>query len=543
MTDQIMAESKPHKPGLFRRILWWLWVILLTALLVFGLVFAAPWKVITLIAIFLIAATILPGIYRKWFWLGVGIVVLAIIVWIFLPDDNKGWKPYQFDKETAQLKAKYAVPDSENAAIIYNQILADWEQKEVNEPNLPHEKFDSARRNFWLTKDQPEVTEYMQYYQDTIKKVLQATKFEKCSLAIASSIFMDTGRLSAFRRWAYLLVAAGNNDTAEGNTNEAIEKYLAAIRLGQHEYQQPEYTDKLVGMSCEGLGLNGINNLVVLGDANEFYLDKLAKAVSSIRYDWNTELPSLITIDKLIFKNTFGSLYYKVNSNGKIRFNDDPSEIIREQLRKESVNGTIDISDILFGYWRKKLTKASTIPTWFYLPATPEEFSQIVDASYEKLYTMTKPDFNWTNEPNAVPIEPLFQFKINFRQLLILMATMNEKLYFSIHDLFLRNSAEQRGTLLIIALRRYKNANGHWPESLDDVKTLVSAETFVDPMNNSSFVYKRTDDGFTLYSKGKNGIDDGGIDSDTEDKGGPDDLLIWPHKSKVSRQQEQKTEN
>ena len=70
MADQIMAENKPHKPGLLRRILWWLWVILLTALLVLGFVFAAPWKVITLIAIFLAAATILPRIYRKWFWLG-----------------------------------------------------------------------------------------------------------------------------------------------------------------------------------------------------------------------------------------------------------------------------------------------------------------------------------------------------------------------------------------------------------------------------------------------------------------------------------------
>ena len=63
-------------------------------------------------------------------------MVLAIIVWIFLPDDNKGWKPYQFDKELAQLQARYAVPDSENAAILYNQILADWKQKEANEPNF-----------------------------------------------------------------------------------------------------------------------------------------------------------------------------------------------------------------------------------------------------------------------------------------------------------------------------------------------------------------------------------------------------------------------
>ncbi len=49
------------------------------------------------------------------------------------------------------LQARYAVPDSENAAILYNKILADWKQKEANEPNLPYDKFDFARRNLWLT--------------------------------------------------------------------------------------------------------------------------------------------------------------------------------------------------------------------------------------------------------------------------------------------------------------------------------------------------------------------------------------------------------
>ncbi len=68
-------------------------------------------------------------------------------------------------------------------------------------------------------------------------------------------------------------------------------------------------------------------------------------------------------------------------------------------------------------------------------------------------------------------------------------------------------------------------------------------------MNNSYFVYKRTEDNFTLYSKGPNGIDEEGKreeiawpDMNNVLNKGADDLLIWPHKSKVSKQQEKKTE-
>ena len=51
------------------------------------------------------------------------------------------------------------------------------------------------------------------------------------------------------RKWAYLLIAAGNNDIAEGKVNEAIEKYLTVIRLGQHACQQPTPIDMLVGIA------------------------------------------------------------------------------------------------------------------------------------------------------------------------------------------------------------------------------------------------------------------------------------------------------
>ena len=89
---------------------------------------------------------------------------------------------------------------------------------------------------------------------------------------------------------------------------------------------------------------------------------------------------------------------------------------------------------------------------------------------------------------------------------------------------------------MIIALRRHKNSNGHWPQRLEDVNSLVPAEILIDPINSDSFVYKLTEDNFILYSKGKNGIDDGGKSKTIFDPNKPsithlqDDILFWPAK-------------
>ena len=84
----------------------------------------------------------------------------------------------------------------------------------------------------------------------------------------------------------------------------------------------------------------------------------------------------------------------------------------------------------------------------------------------------------------------------------------------------------------MIGLRRYKNENGSWPERLEDIESLVPAEILVDPINNGRFVYKLVDDGFMLYSKGKNNIDEGGkYLSDAND------WPIWPSRGSKTKEE------
>ncbi len=72
---------------------------------------------------------------------------------------------------------------------------------------------------------------------------------------------------------------------------------------------------------------------------------------------------------------------------------------------------------------------------------------------------------------------PIFHYKMNIQQFVELLAKINKGVYPGLHDIYLRKLAEQRGTLLIIAMRRYKNTNGHWPEKLEDMKTSGSGRS------------------------------------------------------------------
>jgi hypothetical protein len=176
--------------------------------------------------------------------------------------------------------------------------------------------------------------------------------------------------------------------------------------------------------------------------------------------------------------------------------------------------------------------KLEVVLRWFFLPSNPQEIAEAIDKAYQKYYAMADPNFNWQK-----PIQESWpKVRCNYSFAVETKINMSEKRYHKTHDLYLRSIACQRGTRIIIALRRYKNKNGVWPKSLDDVKPLASAEIFIDPINNDSFVYKLTEDNFTLYSKGKNNIDENGK-YESPEKGGPDDLLIWPSRSSKTKEE------
>jgi hypothetical protein len=99
-----------------------------------------------------------------------------------------------------------------------------------------------------------------------------------------------------------------------------------------------------------------------------------------------------------------------------------------------------------------------------------------------------------------------------------------------------RNKIDVEATLTIIAIMRYKQEVGEYPETLEKLVDKGYLKNVpVDPFSDQTIIYKRTDDNFILYGVGENFVDDDGEvvrDSDGEiikfaDEG---DWVFWPVK-------------
>jgi len=547
MTAEQNQKNARQRLRLIIRIFKWIGLIVLVLLIILGLIFEAPWKVITLFLIILTACTILPKPARKYFWLSVGTVVIALIIWVFLPDDNEGWRPYTFDGELAALEAKYAIPDEENATLIYDELFKTIDG-DPNEPEFFLSSRPSSKDKPWRTADHPETAEWLKGKQGIIEELLRATKKEKCHFSIpVYSWDLDVERFSKMRRCTWLLLSAANNDIAEGRIDAGLEKYLCIVRLAEHLYQQPVMIDFLVAFAIERSALEQFNRFMIENKPNEEQLELIGNTIKSLKNNWNSDCPKIIDIEKLQTKNLLCSFAYQINPQGKVRLSRDPLAVTRERVEEELKGGEIQdpeheaaLQKLLHStYWQKKRWKAGVILAYLGMPSTPKEVSKNIDSGFQRLYAMAEPDFDWAGSPKELSFNPM-KVKFNWvyvtRSIADMMASMLEQSYYSLHDLYLRNIAEQRGTRIIIALRRCKNKTGHWPESLDELKSLVPTEIFIDPINGDSFVYKLTEENFTLYSKGKNNIDeDGQYNSNRQQEPKPDDWLIWPPRIRINK--------
>ena len=564
-----MVEEKEEKkkPGVVKRIFKWIGLGLLTVLIILGLIFQAPWKVITLFAVIFLACAVLPKPYRKYFWLSVAAVVIALIIWVFLPEEDEGWRPYTFDEELAAIEAKRAIPPEENAATIYNELfksydgyifvypdLRDKDIKEIKDLTLDeysklveeaqpedtfYPEFWNSELDYlsvsepWSQEEYPELTEWLKHKESVIEALIQASQKGACRFAINRDTYdsEQTNHNLAMRRWACLLIRAANNDLGEGRINQGLEKYIAVLQMSKHLRQQPTILDSLVGMGVEALAIKQFNRFVVISDATQIHLSVIEEALAEIKHDWNSDLPRILECEKLKAKNMLG-MFYEVNPKGKVRLSRNPTAAIRAQFPLPPPT-----------YYQIKLAKAGTILGWFGMPSTPQKAGEIIDAAYERYHAMAGADFDWGQEHqklhSILEKRSWAPIRFNFGYLVELIADMAEESYYGVRHIYLRSIATKRCGRIIIALRRYKNQTGFWPVNLNDVKSMAPVEIFVDPINGGDFVYEITEENFRLYSKGKNGIDE---DGERDEIAGTDDWPIWPTAGKKRKAEKENTD-
>ncbi|MCK4292695.1 MAG: hypothetical protein KAY65_05825 [Planctomycetes bacterium] len=365
---------------------------------------------------------------KKHVWLAAIVVVTTAIILCLL------WRPWNsesIDERLAEIEAARAIPDSENAAVIYRQLAKSGGLTGAR-PG-----YSDARDTFeftrpWRGKDYPKVAAWLEDRQDVIGELLKASKFEKCrfkDFVEPGKVMMTTGAAQLYRIarygmrdiWRDLLICALSNDIAEGRKAAAIEKHLCLMQMANHQRQDTDLIEFAQGVATEMMALLATASFIVEGDVTRKDLETVEAALPQTKDNWARDSATMV-------------------------------EVYRLNLKK-------------FGY--------------------PDRLRYL----WRDLFS----DKGWLDR---------------------------------VKNAYLTGLAARRGTHILIALRRHKNRSGHWPETLDEIRSSVTKEILTDPQNNGPFVYRPTKEGFTLYSKGKNKIDETGRFSFVS--GGADDWPIWP---------------
>jgi hypothetical protein len=360
----------------------------------------------------------------KWIWfVAIAIVIVAIGCYLLSKTILSDFQTV--DEQLAAIEAARAIPDEENAAIIYNQLLENYLESSLV-PDFMDEIDYVTGLEPWSSKNYPEFAEWLKDRQDTISTLLEASKKEECRFSIITDFQQMQSRMEQIRamnRFSILLSHAANNDIAEDRIDAFIQKYHCLIQMANHLCQQPVALDFLFGTFVDSSALDGMRNLIVEGNLTEEHLRAIEAALPHTKDNW-TEISSKII--------EFETLYQRKNI------------------------GLLD--RLKYGWWMR------------------------VEDSIERM-----------------------------------------------QERYLRQLANRRSNRIFIALRRYRNKNGRWPQTFDDINNLVPAEILVDPINGGSFVYKLTEENFTFYSKGENKIDE---DGERSSDSGEDDWQIWSPSSR-----------
>jgi len=105
------------------------------------------------------------------------------------------------------------------------------------------------------------------------------------------------------------------------------------------------------------------------------------------------------------------------------------------------------------------------------------------------------------------------------------------------YQLKTRSKASRRATQLAYATHLFKERNGRWPKSLDELPAEYGDRMRIDPFSGDYFGYQLTDDGPRIYSLSENARDDDGVHSprwgdEVENDAGSDDYVFWPPQPK-----------
>ncbi len=350
------------------------------------------------------------------------------------------------EEDLAAFDAARAVPDEENAALVYAKVLrgdvaslstlesavqslmetasdpvsareGKMVMKSIDDLELPEGLLHPDDKDLvlsypWTSAEYPKLRQWLDEHRSHINGLVEAAQKPACWFPLRpepNDMGLFDVPLGIVRQYSFVLRYAASNDMGEGDTAAALSKDLALASLGEHFQAQPATLALLIGIACEASGLHRLADFVVTGPATDRDLDTLIVKSPDLENRW---------------------------------------ESIRQRVH--------DVRNALNRVLKDKRHLSIRAYTFYRKIRYDED--------------------EWTGENRT-------------------------------HELYHRVLCERRAHHILVELRRFKNRTGDWPDRLEEIASQVTPLALIDPHNEGPYIYQREDDGFCLYSMGPSSRD------------------------------------
>lgn len=449
----------------------------------------------------------------------VGALVLCFVLYIVWFFSGKPAITTNYLVELNRLVRPVA-DDNLNAGPLYEKAAAIFEDvpSEINELlGKKHKEVTAEQKQLiakWLS-DSEEVFELV--VAGTQKPYFWRTYANDENSSEMISVLLPN--LNDFRRIARSLCWRAQLSAEEGQYKNAFSDLKVCYRFGQHIKQEPFLVGQLVGMAIQNFATQALRRILSERDIDSATLANWQKEfeqmVAGEDFAVSFETEKLFLYDEIqrcFTEDRFGGGHLYLSRMGALAdgLAQDLPELVGEMIF--SPKGWALAARVLFFHPNKEQTREMTDRYYAFWNKVAHKTPAQIRAE----------GINSDKETTEIIKGNVF--------LQILTPAVGK-----VCEVGHRGKPGVEATLATIAVLRYKKDKGEYPESLRQLKDSgYLQELPVDPYTDGPLVYRRMEEGFTLYSVGPNFKDDGGeVAKDggrirrwgTKEAG---DVVFWP---------------
>jgi hypothetical protein len=244
----------------------------------------------------------------------------------------------------AEFDAQRAIPDKQNAALVYAQLLTGCEESDLslysksmldNESERIQEllRLDEildwdahgslVKGRPWTRTDFPELAEWLDDHTKIMSVLAQASQYKQLVLPVDDNSTSSCATFSGhffdlIIRCIRLMKLAIGFDLGEGRLEEVIQRNLTIIRIGQHLLQQPSWEYRGIGKEFECFGMSYLNRML-LDDRNPIskrQLKEMEASFEALDIDWEQMNSEIDYVSSLYEKRERAKVTLKQRWNG-----------------------------------------------------------------------------------------------------------------------------------------------------------------------------------------------------------------------------------